>query len=44
MVTIVERAALSLQSCLYDAKEVEKFRIPALWNIKPLVGSDGSDF
>ena len=44
VVTIVERAALSLQSCLYDAKEVEEFRIPALRNIKPLVGSDGSDF
>jgi len=44
VVTIVERAALSLHSCLYDAKEVEKFRIPALRNIKPLVGSDGSDF
>ena len=44
VVIIVERAALSLQSCLYDAKKVEKIRIPALRNIKPLMGSDGSDF
>ena len=44
VVIIVERAALSLQSCLYDAKKVEKIRIPALRNIKPLMGSDSSDF
>ena len=44
VVTIVETAALLLQSCLHDAQVVVNCRKPALRNIKLLVGSGGSDF
>ena len=43
MVTIVETAALLLQSCL-RAQVVVNRRKPALKNINVLVGSEGSDF
>ena len=42
--TIVETAALFLQSCLHDAKVVINRGKPALRNIKLLAGSEGSDF
>ena len=44
VVTIVETAALLLQSCLHDPQVVVNRRRPALRNIKLLVGSEGSDF
>ena len=44
VVTIMETAALLLQSCLHDAKVAINRRKPALRNIKLLVGSEGSDF
>ena len=44
VVTIVETAALLLQSCLHDAQVVVNRRKPALKNINLLVGSEGSDF
>ena len=44
VVTIVETAALLLQSCLHDAQVVVNCRKPAPRNIKLLVGSEGSDF
>ena len=44
VVTIVETAALLLQSCLHDAQVVVNCRKPALRNIKLLVGSGGWDF
>ena len=44
VVTIVETAALLLQSCLHDAQVVVNCKRPALRNIKLLVGSEGSGF